>query len=316
MTQQPLIIGISSRALFNLSESHQIFQEQGVEAYRSYQIEHEKELLQPGVGFRLVNKILHINDRIKNQELSEPPLIEVVLISRNSADTGLRVFHSIEYYGLAITCATFSGGSSAHPYARAFGVHLFLSAEADDVIGALEYGVPAAVLLPPSEAQATATVGAGDDDEVHIAFDGDAVLFADDAERIFRERGVEAFLADEKEHAQDPMRAGPFLPFLRALQQLQESFPSGECPTRTALVTARSAPAHERAIRTLREWGIRVDEAFFVGGADKGKFLSAFGADIFFDDKIENCTEASSHTPSGHVPDLNLRAEQAKKKGS
>ena len=286
-----LIIAISSRALFNLDDSHQVFESQGLEAYQHYQIEHENEILQPGEAFPLVNKLLRINER-----LGGDPRVEVLLLSRNSADTGLRVFNSIEHYGLNITRAAFSGGESPYRYVSAFGCHLFLSTDAQDVRNALNNGVAAATLLPSSSSQEE------EGSQLKFAFDGDAVLFSDEAERIYKSEGLDAFTQSEKKSAKQPLSGGPFKAFLSALQGLQAEFPPEESPIRTALVTARSAPAHERVILTLRAWNIRIDESLFLGGLDKGSFLQAYGADVFFDDQQSHCDSASRHVATGHVP--------------
>ena len=285
-----LVIAISSRALFDLSESHAIFQNQGLDAYARYQIEHEDQVLEPGEAFPLVEKLLRINAQL-------PPDrgVEVILLSRNSADTGLRIFNSIEHYGLSISRAAFCGGSSPYRYVRAFGCDLFLSTHADDVRNALDQGFAAATLLPSSH---TPT----ESDEVRFAFDGDAVLFSDEAERVYQEQGLEAFAASEKAAAHRPLSGGPFKSFLQALHRLQAEFPPDSSPIRTALVTARSAPAHQRVVLTLREWNIRIDESLFLGGLDKGEFLRAYGADVFFDDQQRHCESASSHVATGHVP--------------
>ncbi|RWU20960.1 5'-nucleotidase [Pseudomonas alkylphenolica] len=284
-----LVVAISSRALFDLSESHRIYLAQGVEAYRQYQIEHEDEVLKPGDAFLLVQKLLGLNAHLGH------PRVEVVLVSRNSADTGLRVFNSIEHHGLGIYRAAFVGGRSPYPYLAAFGCHLFLSTDADDVRSALEAGFAAATILSGGAQRAAS-------DELRIAFDGDAVLFSDESERVYQLGGLEAFQASERESAREPLRGGPFKPFLAALNQLQSEFPDGACPIRTALVTARSAPAHERVIRTLREWDIRLDESLFLGGLDKSAFLEAFAADVFFDDQAGHCERARSVVATGHVP--------------
>lgn len=285
-----LVIAISSRALFDLNESHRVFLEQGLDAYQEYQIAHEDEPLPPGQAFPLVNKLLRLNALLPGD-----PRVEVILLSRNSADTGLRVFNSIEHARLPITRAAFCGGRSPYPYVSAFGAHLFLSTEGEDVRMALEANVAAAAILPLK-------AGASERDELRIAFDGDAVLFADDSERIYKEQGLASFALNEKAAAHQPMRGGPFKPFLQALHTLQQEFTPEECPIRTALVTARSAPAHERVVRTLRDWRIRIDESLFLGGLDKGGFLKAFGADIFFDDQMGHCISACEHVPTGHVP--------------
>jgi 5'-nucleotidase len=219
----------------------------------------------------------------------------MILLSRNTADTGLRVFNSIQHYQLPIVRAAFCGGHSPYPYASAFGCHLFLSTNADDVRHALENGLAAATFLPSSSQLR-------DSQEIRFAFDGDAVLFSDEAERIYKSKGLDAFAASEQAAAHEPLSGGPFKPFLQALQGLQAEFSLEACPIRTALVTARSAPAHERVIRTLRAWQIRIDESLFLGGLDKGEFLKAYGADVFFDDQQGHCLSASRHVPTGHVP--------------
>ncbi len=289
-SEDKLIIAISSRALFNMDESHAVFEQQGLEAYAQYQIDHEDEVLKPGDAFPFVRKLLNLNELIAGDTR-----VEVILLSRNSADTGLRVFNSIEHYGLDITRAAFSGGKSPHRYVSAFGSHLFLSTDAEDVKFALDSGVAAATLLP-SKTEMT-------HDEVRIAFDGDAVLFSDEAEQIYQSRGLKAFTESEKLSAKQPLSGGPFKAFLSALQRLQQEFPDAtKPPIRTALVTARGAPAHERVIRTLRAWNIRIDESLFLGGFGKSEFLKAFGADVFFDDQMGHCDSASQHVATGHVP--------------
>jgi len=287
-----LVIAISSRALFNLEDSNAVFENEGLEAYSRYQIERENDILEPGDAFPLVKKLLRINER-----LGGDPRVEVILLSRNSADTGLRVFNSIEHYGLTVTRAAFCGGESPYRYVQAFGCHLFLSTDGDDVRHALNHGVAAATLIAPQN-----KVEYGD--ELRFAFDGDSVLFSDEAEQIFKREGLEAFATREKAAARKPLTGGPFKAFLAALHGLQAEFKGAEekSPIRTALVTARSAPAHERVIRTLRAWDIRIDESLFLGGLEKGPFLAAYGADVFFDDQRQHCDSASVHVATGHVP--------------
>lgn len=285
-----LVIAISSRALFDLDDSHRIYEQEGLEAYRQYQIEREDEPLEQGDAFGLVKKLLHINSQLEGESR-----VEVVLLSRNSADTGLRVFNSIQHYGLGITRAAFAGGRNPFTYIPAFGCHLFLSTHAEDVRGTLEAGFAAATILPSGKRRETS-------DELRIAFDGDAVLFSDESEQIFQREGLAAFQASELAAARMPLGGGPFKPFLAALNRIQTEFPQAECPIRTALFTARSAPAHERVIRTLREWDIRLDESLFLGGLDKSEFLRAFGADLFFDDQEGHCQRAVGFVPTGHVP--------------
>jgi 5'-nucleotidase len=275
--------------LFDLADSHRVFEEDGLEAYRRYQIEREDAPLEPGDAFGLVQKLLRLNEM-----LDESP-VEVILLSRNSADTGLRIFNSIQHYGLSITRAAFCSGESPYRYISAFNSHLFLSTDGADVRRALELGVAAATILPsrrPTNPEST----------LKIAFDGDAVLFSDQSEKIYKDKGLEAFAKNEREAANEPLTGGPFKPILAALQQIQQAFPSEEAPLRTCLVTARAAPAHERVVRTLRAWNIRIDESLFLGGLDKGKFLEAFDADVFFDDQQGHCDSARNHVATGHVP--------------
>ncbi|MDA8328223.1 MAG: 5'-nucleotidase [Betaproteobacteria bacterium] len=286
-----LVVAISSRALFDLDESHHVFEQDGVEAYHRFQIAHEDEILQPGIAFPLVKKLLALNGLDVGAAA-----VEVILLSRNSADTGLRIFNSIRHYQLDIKRAAFTRGESTHPYVAAFGAHLFLSSNPEDVKNALAAGYAAATILPSAASQEATSK------QLRIAFDGDAVLFADDSERIYRNSGLDAFERNESEAAMQPMSGGPFKEFLGMLHRIQSSYAEGAAPIRTALVTARSAPAHERVIRTLRAWNIRIDEALFLGGLEKGEFLKAFGADIFFDDQKGHCESASQHVATGHVP--------------
>jgi len=285
-----LVVAITSRALFNLDESHSIFESQGVDAYCKYQVDREDEPLEPGIAFGLVKKLLALN----GTDLSNPK-VEVILLSRNSADTGLRIFNSIQHHQLGITRAAFTRGESTYPYVSAFGAHLFLSADEQDVRRALEDGLAAATIL-------SGNFSANESSQLRIAFDGDAVIFSDEAERVFQERGLDAFSLSESQSAKTPLSGGPFKNFLAMLHSIQAGYSVEESPIRTALVTARAAPAHERAIRTLRAWGIRIDEALFLGGLDKGPFLLAFGADIFFDDQHKHCQSAREHVPTAHVP--------------
>ncbi len=290
MTTKKLVVAISSRALFDLDESHRIFEQQGKEVYCRYQIEHENDVLKPGFAFNLAKKFLDLNHVLPGQ-----PLVEIILLSQNSADTGLRVFNSIGHYGLNISRAAFTSGVSPYHYIPAFGIHLFLSANSDDVEKALTAGYAAAAI-----------VGGGDNasDQLRIAFDGDSVLFSDESERIYQQQGLSAFAENEQKSAHEPLVGGPFKEFLGALHRIQaECSGQAVAPIRTALVTARSAPAHERVVRTLRAWDIRIDEAMFLGGMPKGAFLKAFGADIFFDDQRGHCESALSHkVVAAHVP--------------
>lgn len=284
-----LTIAISSRALFDLSESHQVYEQQGIHAYADYQIAHEDEPLAPGPAFNMIKKLLALNQG------QTQPVVEIILLSRNSADTGLRIFNSIAHYDLGMTRAAFTSGRSPFEYVQAFHSHLFLSADAQDVRTALDAGLASAMILP-SQTQSVV------ENELRIAFDGDSVIFSDESERIYQQGSLDAFHQHEVERAKRPLSGGPFKDFLARLADIQCIFPENTSKIRTALVTARSAPAHERVIRTLRAWNIRIDEALFLGGKDKGEFLRAFGADIFFDDHLKNCDSAREHVATGHVP--------------
>lgn len=287
---KPLVVAISSRALFDLDTSHEVFEQQGLAAYARYQIEREDVPLRPGMAFPLVKKLLALNaDEINHQG------IEIMLMSRNSADTGLRVFNSIKHYELDIERAVFTRGESRSGYMKALGTDLFLSSHAEDVRRNLAAGIASAMILPGAQNRP-------DTGQLRIAFDGDAVLFSDEAERVFKADGLEAFSQSEESRAEEPLQGGPFKSLLQALQRIQSAYPIDDNPIRTALVTARSAPAHKRVILTLREWGIRIDEALFLGGKPKGPFLAAFGADIFFDDQQVHCDSAREHVLTGHVP--------------
>ncbi len=289
-----LVIGVSTRALFDLSYENEIFETEGVEAFCNYQLEHEKDLLKPGPGFALIKALLHINS-LPGQE----GRVEVIIMSRNSADTSLRVFHSVHEYGLNITRAVLAGGSSLAPYLSAFHTDLFLSADEEDVKKAIDHGIAAGIIC----ADGIHTYDCEQEPEcIRIAFDGDAVLFSDASERIFQEKGLDAFEENERRNASNPMMEGPFAKFLKTLSDLQRELPSEKMPIRTALVTSRSAPAHERVIRTLRSWNVRIDEAFFLGGISKRDVLKAFGAQIFFDDQLVHTKAAAEVVPAARVP--------------
>lgn len=290
MAPEKLVIAISSRALFDLDEEHQVYESQGLAAYSQYQIDHEDTPLAKGQAFPLASKLLALND-----QLAEPLGVEIVLLSRNSADTGLRIFNSIEHYGLPITRAAFCGGEPPWRYIQAFGCHLFLSSESSDVRKALDNNVAAATLVSrPLDGPVR--------EDIRFAFDGDAVIFSDEAEQIFKAEGLQAFTESEVAQRNEPLSGGPFKNFLSALHALQRAFPESKSPIRTALVTARSAPAHERVIRTLRAWDIRLDESIFLGGLPKVEFLRAYDADVFFDDQQSHCNLAADHIATGHVP--------------
>ena len=290
MEKSKLVIGISSRALFDLDDSHKIFEKEGVDAYKEHQILNEDKILNPGNAFGLVKKILDINNLYESKDR-----VEVILLSRNSADTGLRVFNSIEAHNLDITRAVFCGGESPHKYVKDFNIDLFLSSSDEDVRLAIESNVASATIISGNSNFKQ------DSHLLKIAFDGDAVIFSDESEKVFHEKGMSAFIKNEiKGH--NSLEPGPMKPFLMELNKLQGEFSLEDCPIRTALVTARSAPTHKRVIKTLREWGVRIDESLFLGGMSKEDFLRSFQADIFFDDQLKNIVDASGKITSAHVP--------------
>ncbi len=287
-----LVIGVSSRALFDLEEENRIYETQGVEAYIAYQHEHENDILRPGTAFPLVKAFLHLN------ELGKGEKTEIIIMSRNSADTSLRIFNSLAHYNLNITRAALTSGSSLSPYLSAFSTDLFLSAYEEDVQYATNHGIAAGIICSGPTVENPLQPLA----QIRIAFDGDAVLFSDESEYIYKTQGMDAFQENERQNAQTPLHAGPFAKFLKALSELQKEFDPENVPIRTALVTARNAPAHERVIRTLRAWDVRIDEAFFLGGMTKSDILQAFGAHIFFDDQKVHLDKAESVVPSARVP--------------
>ena len=293
-----LVVAISSRALFDFEEENAVFEQGQDRAYMALQLQRLDLPAKPGVAFSLVRKLLAFNDNgaahdATGKAASRP--VEVVILSRNDPVSGMRVFRSASHYGLAIERGSFTRGQPPWRYLKPLHANLFLSAHLSDVRAALQAGVPAAQVYPLS-----AHASEAHPHEVRIAFDGDAVLFSDEAERVYQREGLKAFHQHETEKAGQPLLPGPFKPLLAALQRLQQEG-TVAMRIRTALVTARSAPAHERAIRTLMDWNIEVDEAMFLGGLAKGEFLREFEPDFFFDDQTGHVTAASEHVPSGHV---------------
>jgi 5'-nucleotidase len=283
-----LVVAISSRALFDFEEENQVFEQGDDRAYMNLQLDRLETPAKPGVAFSLVQKLLAFNT-------AEAQRVEVVILSRNDPVSGMRVFRSAQHYGLPIQRGSFTRGQSPWRYLRPLNANLFLSTHLSDVRSALDAGVPAAQVYPHS-----ARASEANPHEVRIAFDGDAVLFSDEAERVFQAQGLDAFQQHEQTNAAQPLPAGPFKPLLAALQVLQQAG-TPHMRIRTALVTARSAPAHERAIRTLMNWNIEVDEAMFLGGLEKGEFLREFEPDFFFDDQTGHIESAARHVPAGHV---------------
>ena len=288
-----LVVGVSSRALFDLEEENEIFEKQGLAAYSEYQLAHENDILKPGTALPLIKALHNLNCKDKR-------LIEVIVMSKNSADTSLRIFNSIKHYGLDITRAALVSGKSIAPYLTAFKTDLFLSADENDVQEAINANIAAGIICSPLTSNIDPTQ---EIKQIKIAFDGDAVIFSDESERIYKEKGLSAFEEHEKENAKKPLPEGPFAKLLKTISLVQNQFENEkEIPIKTALVTARCAPAHERVIRTLRAWNVRIDEAFFLGGVKKSEILKAFGAHIFFDDQAVHTDPASQFVPSARVP--------------
>jgi len=291
-----LVIGVSSRALFDLNWENEIYEKEGLEAYCRYQLEHENDVLKPGTGFALIEAMLSINEIEAGVRRTE-----VVIISRNSADTSLRISNSIDSYELDITRAAFTGGEPVAKYLNAFEVDLFLSATEEDVQAAVESNVAAGLIYDGPSHNRTDPL-----EQIRIAFDGDAVLFSKESEMIYQQQGLEAFIEHEKLNAEKPLPEGPFAKLLKTLSFLQFDLTNSTTqktpPIRTALVTARNSPAHERVIRTLRTWNVRIDETFFLGGVPKHKILESFSPHIFFDDQHQHCEGAARVVPTARVP--------------
>ena len=287
-----LVVAVSSRALFDLEAENQIFEEKGLDEYYKYQLENESKHLEKGTGFRLIENLLKINSYFSKEERQ----VEVIILSKNNAATSLRITNAINRHNLEIVRSGWTSGSNISSYLDAFKVDLFLSADDEDVVNAIQNGVAAAKILP-SHKDVHNSLG----DQVRIAFDGDAVLFSEESELIYKREGLEAFVEHEKKNANNPMEKGPFAKLLLTIASIQEKFKDKKSPIRTALVTARSAPTHERVIHTLNAWGVRIDEAFFLGGSEKYEILEAFGADIFFDDQDVHLELSSSVVPSAKV---------------
>ncbi|QJD95803.1 5'-nucleotidase [Mucilaginibacter robiniae] len=290
-----LVVGISTRALFDLEAENKLFQEQGIVEYRKYQKDREGIILEKGTGFYLVNALLNLNSLAPQGTR----LVEVIVMSRNSPETGIRVLNSIKYYGLDITRSAFTGGESLYDYIEAFDVDLFLSKDEVDVQKIIDSGIAAAALIyePPQGFIPETTT-------VRIAFDADAVVFSDDSEQIYKAEGIEAFHENESTNSIVPLNEGPYAKLLKTLSKIQRKMETGVelSPLRIAIVTARNSPSHMRVLNTLREWDVYVDEAFFLGGLSKDKVLKAFKAHIFFDDQDTHLIPAKSVVPSAKVP--------------
>jgi 5'-nucleotidase len=285
--EQKFVVAVASSALFDLSESDSVFQQHGEDEYRKYQRQHENIVLPPGVAFPLIKRLLGVNGKTQDERL-----VEVVLLSRNDPDTGLRVFKSIQHYGLPISRAVFTAGRNPYQYMDSFAATLFLSGNLDDVQEAIEQGFPAGCVHP------TEYVDDENDSELRIALDFDGIIADDSAERVFQGGQLDSFLKHEVQKKEEPLPPGPLLKFLQGISRLQNN----DTNIRVAICTARSAPAHERVVNTLRTMNIRIDEAFFLGGIEKGRVLKIFKPHIFFDDQVGHIEGVASVAPSVHVP--------------
>ena len=284
--ENKLVVAISSRALFDLEEENKIFEEKGVEAYYEYQLQKQDEIIKKGTAYRLVDNLLKLN------KLFDEKQVEVIILSKNNASLSLRIMKSIHHYGLDIERSGWTSGEDLSKYLNAFDVDLFLSADEKDVKNAIKTGIASAKILPNNYTDTNS-------DEVRIAFDGDAVLFSEESEKIYKSQGLKAFINHEIKNRNNPLNKGPFAKLLLTISNIQQKLKNP--PIRTALITARSAPTDERVIKTLNIWGVRVDEAFFLGGSEKYEILEAFGADIFFDDQDVHLELSKSVVPSAKV---------------
>jgi len=300
-----LVIGISSRALFNLEYENKIFSTKGVKEYSKCQLKNQNKILKPGTGFPLVKALLNLNGRAPKDRKTE-----VIIMSRNNAEMGLRICNSIKRYKLDIQRSSWTSGTCVTSYLQPFKVHLFLSADEEDVQVAIRAGVAAAKIYPYvfNKRRLKEPIS-----QIRIAFDGDAVLFSDEAENIYKTKGMKAFLKHEIENAKKPLPEGPFAKLLKTLSSLQSKYNPNNMPIRTVLITARNMPAHERVIRTLTAWNVRIDESFFMGGVDKHEILKAFKPHIFFDDQDVYCAKASKVVPTAIVSRANNTKKRRKK---
>lgn len=287
-----LVVGVSSRALFNLEEEEQIFREQNIRGFREYQFANEDKLLEKGTAFPLVEALLKLNTHV------EKPIVEVVVMSRNSPETGVRVLKAIEHYKLPITRWAFSAGEPLAPFIKAFNIDLFLSRDKKDVQKIIDASDCATALIydPPENFEP-------ETDRVKFAFDADAVVFSEESEQIYKEQGIEAFHEHEKENEDVPLNDGPFAALLRKLSYIQDFLPVEKelSPLRIAIVTARNSPSHMRVIKTFRKWNVYVDEAYFMGGWPKAPVLEAIGTHIFFDDQDSHLSDSKTKVPCGKV---------------
>ncbi|XP_077988649.1 cytosolic 5'-nucleotidase 1A-like [Glandiceps talaboti] len=299
--KKALVVAVSSRALFDLDEEHELYERCGLEEYISYQKKHENDPCKRGTAFSFIKALQYVNERLLERNPEEEDVFDVVLVTQNHGDTSIRLINSINHYGLKIERASMTGGSNPIEYLKAWNTGLFLSCDEDQVKQALENGIAAAVVQQQSVNHPTK--------QLRVAFDGDSVLFSDESERIVKESGLESFFTHETAKANDPIGEGPLKKFAERLGRVQKKFPRDvasytDNPIRTYLVTARSmASAGKRALVTLRSWGLEMDETFFLSGATKAPFLETIKPHLFFDDQMKHIQAASeTGTPSAHVP--------------
>jgi 5'-nucleotidase len=294
-----LVVGVSTNALFNLNKEDEIFNNEGVEAFRKYQSENRDAVIERGLAFAFVRRFLNINNIFPN----EKP-VEVVLLSKNSPETGLRVFNSIKQYGLDISRAAFTSGRSPFEYIPAYNIALFLSTNKDDVKNAIDKNYPAGIILN------TEIHDDESDLELRIAFDFDGVLAGDTAEKVYQKnKDLSEFHEYEKLHSKEPLEPGLMLKFFQKLsffQKLENKRLAGDPlykkVLRTAIITARNAPAHERAVNTLNSWDVNVDEMFFLGGIDKRRVLEVLKPHLFIDDQLNHLDKSLVDIPLVHIP--------------
>lgn len=297
--QQKLVVGVSTNALFNLENEDRIFREEGIESYKKFQIANKDRILEKGPAYPFVRRFLNINKMFKEQLP-----VEVVLLSRNSPETGMRAFNSIQKYGLNITRAAFTSGKSPFAYIPAYNISLFLSTNKEDVENAIKMKYPAGLILN------TSIVDDETDMEFRIAFDFDGVLASDEAERIYQQnKNLSEFQEYETLHSSEPLQPGLLFDFFQKISSFQklenrlaQTDSSYEKVLRTAIVTARNAPAHERAINTLKSWDVEVDEMFFLGGIEKKRILEVLKPHLFIDDQIGHLDESMNNIPLVHIP--------------
>lgn len=295
-------IAVSSRTLFNLTEERKIYEEEGVEKYVAYQVEHENEPLKTGAAFPFVKALMTVNARLRELYPDSEELFDIVLMTNNHAQVGVRLINSINHYDLTIERFCMTGGESPIGYLKAYMTNLYLSKDSEKVQEAIEEGIAAATMFHVDTKNQLC------DSQLRVAFDGDAVLFSDESEIIVKQHGLDTFFEHEKHFENKPLATGPLKCFLEALGKLQRKFYAKNerlnCPIRTFLVTARSAASSgARVLKTLRSWGLEVDEALFLAGAPKGPLLQKIRPHIFFDDQMFHVEGAKElGTIAAHVP--------------